>query len=309
MMRFALSLLAISLLIGQQNPPAKFRSVTDAVRVDVRARQGSRPMTGLTAADFELRDRGVVQDIQAISAHDVPLTLLLALDTSSSVEGKKLEQLKAAARSAVRALEKDDQAALLTFTHRTSRQAEPTRDRATIHQAIDRMGAEGSTAMTDAIFGAIALRGKLEGPVVLLVFTDGIDTASWLESGEVLDAALRSDLVVYAVSISSVFVASSSSDGGHGVIRRRLQRRYEEEPELFPQGFLDELTERTGGESFYLRDGAGLAQAFARIVTDFKTGYLLTYSPKNVPATGWHPLEVKLKNRRGTIQARRGYWR
>ena len=101
MMRFVLSLLAIPLLIGQQNPPAKFRSVTDAVRVDVRVRQGSRPITGLTTADFELRDTGVVQDIQAISAHDVPLTLLLALDTSSCVEGKKLEQLKAAGCVAV----------------------------------------------------------------------------------------------------------------------------------------------------------------------------------------------------------------
>ena len=72
---------------------------------------------------------------------------------------------------------------------------------------------------------------------------------------------------------------------------------------------LDEITNRTGGEAFYVRDGSEIAPAFARIIADFKSRYLLTYSPRNVPASGWHPIEVKLKNRRGTVQARRGYWR
>lgn len=310
MIRLVLCALTIPLLVWQQNPPARFRSGVDAVRVDVQARQGSRSIPGLTAADFELRDSGVVQEIQAVATNDLPLTLLLALDTSSSVEGERLTHLKAAARSAVAALTSDDRAALLTFTQRVSRQATPTRDRAALHQAIERMGAIGSTSMNDAIFAAIALREKLEGRVVLLVFTDGLDTTSWLGTRQVLDAAMRSDLVVYAVSISEVFVASGGNDAG-AVIHRRavLKRWYEADPDLFPQGFLDDITERSGGEAFYVRDGAALAPAFARIVADFKSRYLLTYSPKNVPAAGWHPIEVKLKTRRGTVQARRGYWR
>lgn len=310
MIRLVLCALAIPWLLWQQNPPVRFRSLTDAVRVDVRAREGSRPIAGLTAADFELRDSGVVQEIQALAANDLPLTLLLALDTSDSVEGERLAQLKKAARSAVGALTNEDQASLLTFTHRVSRQAAPTRDRVALHQAIDRMGAVGSTSMTDALFAAIALREKLEGRVLLLVFTDGLDTTSWLNTPEVLDAAMRSDVVVYAVSVSSAFVASSFTDA-RAVIQRRavLKRWYEADPELFSQGFLEDLTERTGGEFFYVRDGAALAPAFARIVADFKSRYLLTYSPKDVAPIGWHPLEVKLKKRRGTVQARRGYWR
>lgn len=310
MMRVVLGLLMIPIVAGAQNTPARFRSGTDAVRVDVRARQDNRPIADLTAADFELRDSGVVQKIELVAANDVPLTLMLALDTSSSVQGEKLQHLKAAARSAVNTLTKEDQAALLTFTQRLSLQSEPTLDRSAIHRAIDAMSATGATSMTDAIFAAIAMREKVDGRVVLLLFTDGLDTASWLDTKQVLSAALRSDLVVYAVSISPLLVPSGGSDAAVVMNRRMLLKRwYEQEPELFPQGFLDDLTGRTGGEAFYVRDGAGLAPAFARIVADFKSRYLLTYSPANVPATGWHPIDVKLKNRRGTVQARRGYWR
>jgi len=309
MTRLFVVLAAIPVLMLQDQRP-KFRSGADAVRVDVQARQGNRPVGGLTAEDFELRDTGVLQTVQVVASGDVPLTLLLALDTSSSVKGEKLQHLKAAARSAVAALTKDDRATLMTFTERVARKAAPTSDRAVIGAAIDRMSAEGATGIIDAVLAAIALRHGIDGRVVLLVFTDGMDTISWLENEQVLDAALRSDIVVYSVAISSLFVATNGAETA-AVIRRRatLKRWFESDPDLFSEAFLEALTERTGGESFYVQNGAELAPAFARIVADFKTRYLLTYSPRDVPPTGWHPIEVKLKNRRGTVQARRGYWR
>jgi Ca-activated chloride channel homolog len=309
MTRLVIVLAAVPVLMLQDQRP-KFRSGADAVRVDVQARQGNRPVAGLTAEDFEVRDTGVLQTVQVVASGDAPLTLLLALDTSSSVEGEKLQHLKAAARSAVSALTKDDRATLITFTERVAREAAPTADRAVIGAAIDRMSAAGATGIIDAVLAAIALRHGIEGRVVLLVFTDGMDTISWLENEQVLDAALRSDLVAYSVAISSLFVATNGAETA-AVIRRRatLKRWFESDPDLFSEAFLEALTKRTGGESFYVQNAAELAPAFARIVADFKTRYLLTYSPKDVPPTGWHPIEVKLKNRRGTVQARRGYWR
>ena len=310
MMRLLVIALAILAVSTQDNQPARFRSGVDAVRVDVLARQGNRPIAGLTAADFELRDSGVVQEVRAVSAENAPVTLLLALDTSTSVQGEMLAHLKAAARSAVDALTQDDRASLLTFAERVSRETAPTGDRAVINEAIDRMTAEGSTGVIDAVLAAIALRHGVDHRVVLLVFTDGIDTASWLDGAQVLDAALRSDVVVFAVTISSLFVAKEGNQT-EMILRRRatLNRWYETDPDLFPQAFLENLTERTGGEAFYVQTGNELASTFAKIVASFKTRYLRTYSPKNVPPTGWHPIEVKLKNRRGTVQARRGYWR
>jgi VWFA-related protein len=281
---------------AQEQPPARFRSSADAVRVDVQVRQGNRPVAGLQAKDFELRDSKVVQDIQAVAIEDVPVSLFLALDTSSSVRGKLLDQLKAAAHAAVGALRDDDQAALFTFSQRISRPAALTRDRQVIKAAIDRMAAEGSTALRDAIFAATVLREQAPGRVILLVFTDGLDTTSWLDTKSVVEAALRSDMVIYAVSTGSRMMEHQKS-------------WYEDEPELFPGPFLADLTDRTGGELLQVKAGAELAKTFAKIVSDFKSRYLLTYAPRNVPAGGWHPIEVKLKNRRGDVTARRGYWR
>lgn len=290
------ALVAAVTCLQAQEQPTRFRSSADAVRVDVQVRQGSTPIAGLTAADFELRDSKVPQQIQAVAIEDVPVTLLLALDTSSSVKGKMLDQLKTAAHAAIGALRDDDQAALLTFSQRIQRPAALTHDRQALRSAIDRMSAEGSTAFRDAIFAATALREQAPGRVILLVFTDGLDTTSWLDPRSVVNAALRRDMVIYGVSTSRRQTRDQKS-------------RYEDEPELFPGPFLEDLTDRTGGEFLQVKGGAELAKAFAKIVADFKSRYLLTYAPKNVPAEGWHPIEVKLKNRRGEVTARRGYWR
>ncbi len=67
------------------------------------------------------------------------------------------------------------------------------------------------------------------------------------------------------------------------------------------------MAEETGGELLYVTSTRDLPAAFARIVGDFKSRYLLSFTPTGVPAGGWHPLEVKLKGRTGTIRARPGY--
>ena len=245
MMRLALvALVAGTTCLQAQEQAPRFRSSADAVRVDVQVRQGGKPIVGLTAADFELRDSKVPQEIQAVAIEDVPVTLILALDTSSSVKGPMLEQLKAAARAAVGALRDDDQAALLTFSQRIQRPATLTRDRQAINSAIDRMQAEGSTALRDTIFAATALREQAPGRVILLVFTDGVDTASWLDPRSVVNAALRSDIVIYGVSTNRGQTNDQKS-------------WYVDEPELFPGPLLDDLTDRTGGELLQVNRGRG----------------------------------------------------
>src|SRR3990172_8345052 len=67
--------LASTSLVGQQAP--RFRVKVDAVQVDVSVVRGSRPVAGLTAANFELRDSGVVQQVKAVTLEDVPLHLVL----------------------------------------------------------------------------------------------------------------------------------------------------------------------------------------------------------------------------------------
>jgi VWFA-related protein len=117
------------------------------------------------------------------------------------------------------------------------------------------------------------------GRNLLLVFSDGLDTASWLTPERVLDSARRSDVVVYGVS----------SRGPEG------------------SKFLDDLTELTGGATLKIESTRDLSAAFLKILDEFRQRYLISYSPAGVLAGGWHRLEVRVKGRRATVKARAGY--
>ena len=293
---------AAFLLLGAQQT---FRSGADGVRVDVQVQVGKKPVASLTAADFDLRDSGVRQDVQALAVEDVPLSLLLALDVSASVKGEKLDRLKDAARAAVAALRPIDQAALVTFSQKVSLLSQWTADRAALATAIDGASAEGGTSLHDAVFTAVSLREHAAGRTVLLLFTDGFDTMSWLDPASVIESARRSDLVVYAVSTAPVI----SRRGGDGGVSPRFRGLFEQDPSFFPYAFLEKLTDDSGGELMYVKPGSDLSAVFRTIVADFKTRYLLTYAPAGVSASGWHPIAVTVKVKGATVRARRGYTR
>ena len=97
----AAAALAIGACARPVAPQQTFRVGVDAVRVDVLVTDGNRPVGGLTADDFELRDSGVRQRIEAVDLGGVPLSVMLALDTSVSVWGQPLQNLKEAASAVV----------------------------------------------------------------------------------------------------------------------------------------------------------------------------------------------------------------
>ena len=100
--------LGAAVLLGSQTP--SFRSTVDLVRVDVLVTDDGRPVPGLAAADFEVFDNGVRQQVTVLSADDLPIRVLLALDLSESVDGGRLADLQTAARLLVGSLRPDDRA-------------------------------------------------------------------------------------------------------------------------------------------------------------------------------------------------------
>jgi VWFA-related protein len=283
-----------------------FRVGVDAVRVDVMVRDGNRPVAGLTLADFELRDSGVVQQVDAVSFEDAPLSVLLALDTSRSVAGQPLQHLKQAAAAVNALLRPGDRAAVLAFSQEVDLASDWDATREQTDYAIARAEAAGSTALHDAVFVALTLRDPQPGRPLVLVFTDGDDTASWLPGRTVLDLARRSDAVVYGVGLYS----STSRQTGYLVdFRSGLQPDI---PPVLPselrKSFLRVLADETGGKYLDTDRSDRLREAFVQILTEFRGRYWLTYVPKGVEAGGWHPIEVKVR-KKGTVTARRGYQR
>ena len=154
-----------------------------------------------------------------------------------------------------------------------------TADHVEVNEAMLAAEAEGGTALVDGTFAAMSVGDADAGRSLVVVFSDGIDTSSWLRKSEVLDRARRLDAVLYAVS--------SGADSHR---------------------FLGELTDLTGGQLFTEPKSDRLAGRFSAILDEFRQRYLLTYTPQGVGRDGWHRIEVRVKGRRAKVQARPGYF-
>ena len=283
MTRVLLVAVALALAIGvgagsaQQSPA--FSSKVEAVRVDVLVTDNGRAIVGLAPPDFELSDNGVPQQVELVSFDQIPLNVILALDMSDSVAGERLEQLRSAGAGLLDALQKEDQAAVVTFSHSVTLGSRLTTNVSAVRAALEEARGAGTTALVDGTYAGIMVGESDAGRGLLIVFSDGVDTASWLRADAVLDTAKRADVVVYGVSVLS-----------------RLK------PE-----FLREMTSFTGGRLFEIEKTANLSQTFLGILDEFRHRYLVSYTPKGVAKDGWHKLDVRVKNRRATVKARPGY--
>lgn len=283
---------ALATSIGALAAQERFRSYAEAVRVDVLVMSGRTLVRGLRADDFEVRDSGALQRVEQIEVERLPLNVVLVLDTSGSVAGARLGALVAAGRALVNGRRPADRVALVTFGVRVRLSSPLTPDRDTIREALNALYGAGATPLRDAAFAGLALREADPGRTLLLLFTDGADTASWITASKVLDTARRTDAVIYPVALRENF------GGTRGTAQeRRLAER-----------FLKGLAEVTGGRVMTAGGSAGLRSAFEAILAEFRDRYVLSYEPAGVQAGGWHPIEVTLKAKRGTVTARRGYF-
>jgi len=258
---------------------ATFSSRVDLVRVDVLVTDNGKPVLGLTPADFEILDNGIAQQAELVSFDQVPLNVVLVFDMSDSIEGERRDKLFEGASALLGGLKPDDQSALVTFSHVVDRGAKLTKDVAAVRAALERAEAIGETALVDGAFAGMLVGESDVGRGLLIVFSDGVDTSSWLPPASVLDTARRSGVVAYGVSV-----------------RSRVR------PE-----FLEELTSLTGGRLFEVERTQNLESVFLGVLEEFRYRYLVSYTPRGVTRGGWHQLDVRIKGRRTTVKARPGY--
>jgi len=273
----AFVLAAAGLPAQTQNPT--FSSKVEAVRVDVLVTEDGKPVRGLRAADFEVLDNGVRQTVEFASAEQLPLNVVFTFDLSDSIVGERLANLREAGRAVLDGLLKGDQAAFVAFNDAVLVGPGLTTDAGLVRAAIDRAEPAGNTSLVDAAFAGMMLAEADVGRGLVIVFSDGLDTLSWLRPKAVLDVAKRSDAVVYAVSAGQAGRAE----------------------------FLGDLAEQTGGRLFKIESTRSLSAVFLEVLDEFRQRYLVSYSPTGVPQEGWHQLTVRVKGRSATVRARPGY--
>jgi VWFA-related protein len=258
---------------------ATFASRVEAVRVDVLVTEQGRPVRDLQAAEFDVLDNGVRQEVDLVSFEQIPLNALLVLDMSASVAGERLDHLRRAALGLLDGLKAEDQAALVTFNHVVVQGSGLTTNLERVRTALNRTVDPGETSLADGVYAGMMLGESDVGRSLLIVFSDGFDTSSWLSAGAVLDTARRSDVVVYAVAMGTSPKAT----------------------------FLPELSALTGGTFFRAESTTNLGATFLGILDEFRHRYLVSYTPRGVAKGGWHRLDVSVKRKGVTVKARPGY--
>ena len=205
------ALVGLLALVVAQDPPV-FRTEVELVYVDVFVTKKDAPVAGLEASDFRVEDNGVAQRAELVDRSLVPTTAVLALDTSASVAGGNLVHLQQAARAFLAGLGERDEAALVTFNEKMQLRGDASRDRAAIGAALDRVRPRGGTALIDALYVCLKRRWGTGRPLVVL-FTDGQDSASWLDNEDVLEAARESSALLHVVGTESLPAPSGTERG------------------------------------------------------------------------------------------------
>jgi Ca-activated chloride channel family protein len=309
----AVTLAAIAAMwIQPTQPPATpgeptFRTRTSGVRIDVLVTDGDRPIPNLTAADFELIDNGVAQEVEVTTLRDVPVDVIIVLDTSASLGDDGLRHLLGATDTLLGSLRAGDRAALVTFSRAVMMRSALTPTHESVRDMLKGLKAEGTTSVIDATYVATTLRTQADRSTLLLVFSDGIDTASWLRPDKVLGTVRRSAVVPYAVVVGE---ASAMMTDVPGAAPTRPPGQPGQpgprEPVDATESFLRDLVVTGGGLFMPAAETRQLERRFAEALDNFRQRYVLTYTPRTVDAPGWHPVTVKVKGRR--VRARAGYF-
>lgn len=286
----------LALAAAQAPAPAPVFPVgIEAVYVDVFVTAGGRPVTGLTQADFELRADSKRRAVELVAVESLPLRALLALDTSQSVTGEKLSQLRAGALRLVRGLRAGDEAALVTFDHEVAVRVWPTSELDHLERGLDGIASRGATALYDALYASVQL-AQGRGRSLLVLFSDGEDNLSWLDPVQLRRVLEESNVLVQV--IASVGEPQRLAPG----------RTSLEPPEPAHVMTLRRLAELTGGQLWPAASPARLSEAFASILEAMRTRYVLRFEPEQPRRPGLHEIEVRLTRRSGTVHSRRGYF-
>lgn len=276
-----------------QQPAPAFRATAEAVGVEVSVRRDRRAVAGLTAADFELLDNGVAQQIDTITYERLPIDVTIALDVSASVTGPVLDQLRRSVRQLQADLTPRDRLKLVAFNMRILRLLDFRAAGGASDTALTTLPAAGSSAIFDTL--AVALTGAASAGrrQLIIVFTDGKDSASITDPEALIDVARRSTPTI------AVVLASPASD--------QPASTFAPLPFVAIREMYDRLARETGGAVVYTRADEDLSSTFRRVLSEFRASYVLYFAPRGVEPGGVHSLDVRVRQPGAEVRSRRAY--
>ncbi len=340
----ALLLASTPTLHGQDG--FRFKSGVELVNVNITvADRTGRFVEGLRQEDFIVYDDNKEQEITHFTAERVPVSLGVALDTSGSMVGEKIESAKLAIdRFLLELLGPEDEVFLMRFGGNAELVHDWTNNKALVSRRLGRINPTGGTAMYDAVAESVPLatQGQHRKKAILLI-SDGNDTNSHTSVSEVKQMIRETELLVYAVGIDGN--SDTTFGGGRStppVVRQPSPRL----PFPFPGGggrgggrgspwpgggypggggiggrggggagnddrvnaaALRELTDDSGGRTEIVRTARDLDPATENIADELSKQYYLGYPAPGHKDGRWHTIRVEVNRPGYVVRARRGY--
>jgi Ca-activated chloride channel homolog len=234
------------------------------------------PVSKLTKENFLLKEDGKEQKIAIFNREsELPLSIVLSVDTSLSTRKDLPLELMSARKFAHAIVRPQDGMALYKFSEEVNEVVPFTSDLKAIDTGIDRIRNGAATALYDAIFlGSQALSHR-QGRKVMVVITDGGDTVSAVDYKEALRAAQEAEAIIYSIIIVPIEASAGRDTGGeHALIQ---------------------ISEDTGGKYYYATSLSQLDDAFQQISDELRTQYLLAYYPiQRLSDSDFRRIEVNL---------------
>jgi Ca-activated chloride channel homolog len=278
------AVLSAAALAAQQPQGPTFKAGTQVVSLFVTVADAQKRLVpDLAQGDFEVFDNEKPQAITYFDNSIHPITVVVMLDTSGSMT-LTIDLLKRAAEQFLIRLLPDDKAKVGAFNDKVQISARYSSNRDQLISAVKDLDYGNGTRLWDAVAMSLDELKGIDGRKVILVFTDGDDTASKVGLGSMIDRARAEEVMVYAIGLESQFMNQRTK----------------------PDGGLRKIADETGGGYFELKKTADLAPTFTKVASELHSQYVIGFSPTLLD-NRVHKLAVKMKPAGLTARARKSY--
>jgi Ca-activated chloride channel family protein len=270
---------------------------TFEVRLPISVKNKDKFVTGLTVNNFEVYEDGKRQKIEDFKApSQLPLNIAMLVDTSNSVKLKLPFEKEAGEDfiATVTTFRRKDKVLLASFDSEVALHQDFTDDQQSLIAALRKLKAGGVTRMRDAVCRIIEEKlanvSGNESRRIIVVLSDGEDTASERTLKETIDMAQRHDVTIFGISTKNF----------KGITSGMVENEDDKE--------LRKLCESTGGQVFLPSEKLQLFRSFSQVAQDLRLEYVVFYKPENQDKTGKpRQIRVKLVNADGRVHHKQGY--
>jgi len=292
-----ITVLAMTTARGQQEDQPAFRAGVDLVSLNVTVTDAeNRYVTDFNQENFQVYEDGALQNVTFFTRRQLPIALVLLLDTSSSMT-EELSIAQDAAIGFTERLREEDVASVIDFDSRVEIRQTFTGSIDKLEAAIRQTSTGGSTSLYNAIYISLKELGEGAAPITdeirrraIIVLSDGADTSSLVEFDEVLELAKRSDTAIYSIGLRS-----------RGVRRRRGFREAD--------FVLRQLAQESGGRSFFPEKAGDLPELYRRISDELSSQYTMAYTSRNPLQDGqWRRIVVRVDRPNVAARTKQGYY-